>query len=276
MLSPVDITHIRIERPGKSPIVLERIANIPESVPPATPAGTNAAEGGKMTNNASPTSQEDTWRLVAPLEARANRFNVDALLRLAKAKREAEIPFDPADLAKYGLDKPHATVWLNDTQIRFGEGHPLKDQYYVHCGSGVYLVDGRYFRPVAYPYSNYIDTRLIETGRRPVAFRFPHFSLTLKDGVWNREPEENNLTTDRVNEFVQEWERARALSVERYSGKPVRARIRVMLKDRGRQKELTLGILAREPEFILLRADERLEYHFPEGAARRLLDLSAR
>jgi len=35
--------------------------------------------------------------------------------------------------------------------------------------------------------------------------------------------------------------------------------------------ELALGLLAREPELVLLRADEKLQYHFRADAAKRLL-----
>jgi hypothetical protein len=35
--------------------------------------------------------------------------------------------------------------------------------------------------------------------------------------------------------------------------------------------ELALGLLAREPELVLRRADEKLQYHFRADAAKRLL-----
>ena len=39
-------------------------------------------------------------------------------------------------------------------------------------------------------------------------------------------------------------------------------------------KNLDLGILAYKPELVLYRKDEALEYHFPQEAGERLLNLT--
>ncbi|GMR03954.1 MAG: hypothetical protein BMS9Abin22_470 [Gammaproteobacteria bacterium] len=236
------VTRIRIDRPKKPRIVLAKTG--------------------------------DAWRLTAPYPARANQFNVDRLLRLAKAESQARFPAVSGELARYGLDKPSARVSLDDEEIIFGAMHPIKNQHYVRYRDEVHLIHSRYFAPVAYRYSNYIDTRLLEEGRTPIGFKFPAFRLTLKDGNWHRQPGNDKLTTDSINKFVQEWRHARALSVERYSKKPALGQIKITFTKNDKTETLTLAILGYKPDFILYRKDEGLEYHFPEGIGKRLLKIS--
>lgn len=241
-LDPAEITRIRIERGDTAIMVLEKTGL--------------------------------DWRLTAPLAARANTFNIDQLLRLTGAKSATRIPADGADLKQYGLDKPQVQLWLNATLIAFGAIHPFKDLHYVRYGETVNLIPSHHFAPVAYPYTNYIDTRLLEAQRAPIAIELPGFTVELKDGSWRRVPEIKDLSGDRVNNFVEDWRHAQALSVERYGGTPVQARIRIGFGENGQHSVLTLGILAHKPEFILYRQDEELEYHFPGETGKRLLNLA--
>ena len=137
------------------------------------------------------------------------------------------------------------------------------------------LIPSHHVAVALYPYGNFIDSRLIEEELKPVAIRLPGFTLTLKDGAWQKTPRDEKLTTDRIHDFVAEWRNARALSVERYGGKPALKRVIFTLTKNGKTENLVLGILAYEPDFILYRPDEGLEYHFPEEIGKRLLRLSA-
>lgn len=241
-IAPASVARLRLERSG-APIVLEKTGN--------------------------------QWRLVAPVRARANQFNVERLLRLSEAHSEARFPLASGEADKYGLEKPQARVWFDEEEIAFGALHPFHNQQYVRYRGAAHLIAARHFAPAALPYADYIDTRLFEEERRPVAFALPDFTLTLQDGIWRRRPEDKTLTSDRVNDFVAEWRNARALSVDRYSGRPARERIRITFALDGKTETLTLAVIARTPEFIIQRADEGLEYHFPEDTGKRLLRLSA-
>ncbi len=218
------------------------------------------------------------WMLVRPLRARSNPFNVNNLLRLAATQSEAQLAAAEHDLAKYGLDKPQSTVWLNDEELQFGNKHPLKNSQYLLYQQTIHLVPADLFHATASPYTDFISTRLIADDRGPVAFAFPDFKLTFEDGMWKKDPADASLGTDDINGFVDEWRHARALSVDKYSGRPVKQRIRVAFAGDGEGKGeiqdiLVLGILEQAPEFILYREDETLEYRFPEETGARLLHL---
>lgn len=238
---PANVATIRLARGQQRPVVLAR------------------TDGG--------------WRLTAPVNARANTFNVDALLRLAQAPSRLRVGEARADLKRYGLDPPQATVTFGDAVIAFGGKHPFDPLHYVRYRDTVHLIDSRYFASATYPYSNFIDTRLIAEERKLTALQLPNFRLTLTGGTWHRQPEDAALSGDRINDFISQWQHARALSVTRYSGEPVRARVVLTLTNGEKTEALTLGVLAYRPEFILYRADEGLEYLFPEETGTRMLNV---
>lgn len=238
------LQRISIERPGQTPIVLEK-------------AG-------------------EQWRLTAPLGARANRLQVEKLARIVNAESETRLPLDQTALGQYGLEKPLVSVRLDNELIQFGGLHPLKQQLYVRYQDGIHLIGAHFLRAASARFTDFIDTALIEDGREPVAFRLPGMALTLVDGRWKLEPENRDIGSDRVMQFVQEWRHARALAVNRYDGKPAKQRVLIEfgVGARAGGDTLEIGIVARTPELILARKDEGLQYHFPTDTAARLLNIS--
>ncbi|MDH3514814.1 MAG: DUF4340 domain-containing protein, partial [Gammaproteobacteria bacterium] len=231
-----------IERPGQADITLERT--------------------GKA------------WMLTAPVRARANGFNVDSLLRVVSAPVDTRFTANNNDLFKYGLDKPQSRLWLDDRQIAFGSLHPLNSRIYVQYDNEVLLIPGHHLGPALYPYGNFIDSRLFEEDRKITSIRFTDFTLSLQDGAWKKNPPDDKLTSDRINDFAAEWQNARALGVEKYSGRNPLDRIEVASTLGDEKKILVIGILAYKPSFVLHRPDENLEYHFTEETGKRLLNLS--
>ena len=215
------------------------------------------------------------WMLTAPVRARANRFNVENLLRIISAPGETRFPVVAADLSKFGLDKPQSRVWFGNEEIAFGSLHPLKNQIYVQRKNEVVLIPGHYLSAAIFPYTNFIDTRLFEENRKITAIRLPDFTLTLKDGAWQKQPPDRKLTSDRLNDYAAEWQNASALGVEKYSGKEVLDTIEIASVRDGTIEKLILGILAYKPDFVLHRQDEDLEYHFTEETGKRLLNIAS-
>jgi hypothetical protein len=240
-LSTTAISQIRIDRPEQPAITLDKTGEV--------------------------------WRLTAPLPARVNRFNIESLLRTLSAPAETRIPAVTGELDKFGLDKPQSRLWFDNEAIAFGAMHPLTNQVYVLYKNEVVLIPAHYLAIAAYPYTNFIASRLFEEDRKLVALRLPGFSLTLKDGVWHRQPTDQTLTSDQINDFVASWQNASALRVDRYSGGDEIGKIALTSLRDNKEVKLHLGILAYKPEFILLRQDENLQYHFTEQTGVHLLNL---
>jgi hypothetical protein len=240
-VSAATVSHVRIERPEQPAIAIEKTGN--------------------------------EWKLTAPLPARANRLNVETLLRALSAPVETRFPAVPAELAQYGLEKPSARVRLENEEIAFGALHPLKNQIYVLHNNEVALIPSYHLSAATYPYNNFIDSRLFEEDRKLTSLRLPGFMLSLKDGVWQRKPVDKKLTSDRINDFASEWQNASALSVDKYSGKESIDDIDIDSMRDGKNEKIRLGIVASKPDFVLYRPDENLEYHFTEETGKRLLNL---
>jgi Domain of unknown function (DUF4340) len=214
------------------------------------------------------------WMLTGPVKARANPFNVESLLRILTAPGEARFHADGQDLAKFGLDRPRSRVRYGDAEIAFGSLHPLNDRIYVLHHDEIVLIPAHYLASAVYPYTNFIDSRLFEESRKITSIKLPDFTLTQQDGAWKKQPPDNQLTSDRLNGFAAEWQNARALGVEKYSGKEILDRIEVTSMRDDKTEKLALGILAYKPDFVLYRRDENLEYHFTEDTGKRLLSIS--
>jgi hypothetical protein len=241
-LAAADIGRLRLLRPKQPEVVLEK--------------------------------HDGAWHLTAPRRARANGFRVNDLAALAATPVKTRFAAAPEALTKYGLDRPVATVFLNDAEFRFGALHPLHNEVYVLHAGQVQLVPATALRAATVPVEDLLSPNLLEDGTKIVSLRLPGFSLKQNDqGAWVRTPELKDLSSDAVNRFVDEWRYARALSVAPARAGGARDQVSITVADGDKTRTLEFGIAARKPELVLVRADEKLEYHFPEDAIGRLLDL---
>jgi hypothetical protein len=218
------------------------------------------------------------WHMTAPVNARSNRFNVSDLLKLAGTESRIRFAADDKALAQYGLDKPAASIMLNDVTLNVGNSHPIKQERYVQAGNWVYLVPVKRLRMSENPYTDFISSALIEEDASLRGLNLGQQKLTLKDGKWSLTPENKAVSGDSINQFVNEWRLAHALSVDRYSNKPVAQwlsitvhRKQVDKTDPAQSKVIKLGVVSYKPEFVLYRPDEKLEYRFSEDTGKRLL-----
>jgi hypothetical protein len=218
------------------------------------------------------------WHMTAPVNARSNRFNVSDLLKLAGTESSIRFAANDKALAQYGLDKPAASIMLNDVTLNVGNSHPIKQERYVQAGNWVYLVPVKRLRMSENPYTDFISSALIEEDASLRGLNLGQQKLTLKDGKWSLTPENKAVSGDSINQFVNEWRLAHALSVDRYSNKPVAQwlsitvhRKQVDKTDPAQSKVIKLGVVSYKPEFVLYRPDEKLEYRFSEDTGKRLL-----
>ena len=237
-----DIRQIRLKRPKQPEIVLEKTG--------------------------------DRWHLTAPRAARASEFRVRELTRLATTNVTTRFTPDVAQLASYGLASPVARVQLNETALEFGSMHPLQNNVYVRMGPEVALLPASFLRTALAALDDLMSPSLLAEQEKIVSLRFAGFSLKQNEqGAWVRTPELKALGSDQVNRFVEEWRLARALVVAPYAGKPLREHITVTVTRDGQPAPIEFGVVSRKPELVLVRLDEKLEYHFPQDVGDHLLEL---
>jgi len=233
-LKPAESRSIRVERSGAAPILLDR--------------------------------QQDSWIITAPFIARADDLRVRQLLEILEARAANRLA--ATDLARFELERPAVQVNVDGQSFGFGMVNPITREQYVLTGGAVFAVSPRYGAALPASAAGLASRQLFGTGEIPIRIELKAFTVEQRDGNWRQTPAASDLSQDDFVRWVDEWRRAAALRVEpQGKGKPL-AEIKIQLTGGA---ELALGLLAREPELVLLRADEKLQYHFRADAAKRLL-----
>jgi hypothetical protein len=216
---------------------------------------------------------DNTWRIVAPLNAQAEATQVDRLVDIVNANAKQKLA-NP-DLVQLELSPPQVRVTLNDQSFAFGRVNDITYEQYVATADGVYLVPPLYGYNIPTDANKMLSRRLLEQGEVPVAFDFGRYRIVRDDkGTWTASGEvatakQAPLSQDDFNRWADEWRYTSALSVEPdKSGRP-RDEIIVRFKD---GKAVTMRILQKEPDFQLVRSDNAMRYHLGVEVGQRLLD----
>ena len=206
------------------------------------------------------------WRMTAPIAARAENFQVERLLSIIEARSSVRYP--TTDLARFGLDRPLAVLTLEDQAYTFGAINKTTREQYVMTGTQVYLVPLAYIATLPRSADVLLARGLWAAGETPVRFDLPGFTVSLEDGTWAVAPAMPEVGADERNAWVDAWRQASAIRAARGSDLAAPQEIKVELKD---GRVVRLGILQREPELVLVRRDEGIEYHFFDGSGKKLL-----
>jgi hypothetical protein len=209
--------------------------------------------------------QGESWRLTAPFAARADEFRVQQLLEFLEARAASRLA--ATDLAQFELATPAIRVTVNGQSFGFGIISPITREQYVLAGNAVYVVNPRYGAQIPANAVDLASKQLFSPSEGPVRFELKPFTLEQRDGKWMQTPAAPDLSQDDFARWAEDWRGATALRVEPYGGRKPIESIQVRLKDGA---SLTLNVLAREPELVIARVDEKLQYHFHPDAAKRL------
>lgn len=233
-LKASEVKSLRIERPGTPDVVLEK--------------------------------KQDLWFVTAPLAARGDDFRVQQLTGIVEAKATHRLA--AADLARFELEPPQARVTIDGRIFGFGMVNPMTQEQYVLAGDAVHTVAPRYGAALPANAAELASRQLLAPDETPVGITLKDFSVEQRAGRWVLAPAAGELSHDDLIRWVEEWRHASAVRVEPYVKGKAPAEIKIQLKGRD---VLTLGLLAREPELVVARPDEKLQYYFSAETAKRLL-----
>lgn len=209
---------------------------------------------------------DDAWRVTAPWLARADKFQVERLLSILQAYSSVRYP--ATELARFGLDRPVAVLTADDHTFAFGAINNTTREQYVMTRNEVYLVALTYGAALPRNADALLARQLLAPGEIPVRFDLPGFTVALEDGTWAVAPAVPDLSADDRNAWVDAWRNASAMSVTRQDSAATAQNIKIVLKD---GRTLDIGIIKGEPELILRRADEGVQYLFVAEIAKRLM-----
>lgn len=233
-LKPQEASSLRIERAGAAPIVLDR--------------------------------KQDAWFISAPFAARADDSRVQQLLAIVEARAVHRLP--AGDRGRFGLEPSQARIIVDGHPFSFGMVSDITREQYVMSGDAVYAVPARFGAALPLNAVQMASRQLFGADESPVRIALRDFAVEQRDGKWTLAPGLGDLGQDDLLRWVEEWRLASALRVEPRSAARSQDEIKVQLKNAG---GFTLRVLSREPELVLARSDEKLEYRFRAELAKRLL-----
>lgn len=215
------------------------------------------------------------WRMTAPLQVPADRFLVDTLLGMAKATAHAQFAAGGVSLGDFRLDAPRLTVRLDDVEVAFGDTEPLSGRRYVMVGATVYLIDDTLFHQLTGGTHTFVARQLLPADSRIESLILPAHTITRSDGGdWVVTPEQPDLSQDDVVALIDEWLRAQAIRVGPAEMEDAGASVTVQLA--GAPAPLRFALLAHDAEWLLVRPDLGIRYHFTEHQFARLTTLASR
>jgi hypothetical protein len=178
------------------------------------------------------------------------------------------VRYPASDLVRYGLDKPQAALTLDDQRFAYGAINNMTREQYVATGDAVYLVPLAYITALPRNADSVLALRVFASDEKPVRFTLPQFTVGFGEGKWTVTPQADDRSADERNAWVDAWVNAAAIRAEHTSRAASPEQITVDLRD---GRTITLSIQQREPELVLLRHDERVEYHLFAEAGKRLI-----
>ena len=212
------------------------------------------------------------WQMEAPIAMPADPNLVRTLLDTLDITSEKQFPANDATLAKYGLDKPAAELWLNDVHYAFGGLQPVDKLQYVLADGEIHLINPMlYYRIAHVPYW-WIDKGLLPIGSHITAMQLPQATLTLdKHGSWQLAPADASVSADAIQKLMDAWQQNLAIGVTPISKDPQEGEVSLSIA--GQANPLRFAIL-KDPDFLVLaRPDLGLQYELDSSLRDTLLSL---
>jgi hypothetical protein len=237
-LKPTAVKRIEVERRGGEPVVL-------------------VLEGAQ-------------WYIAEPFRARADNVEVRQLAQIVTAASDQK--FSATDLARFDLAEPAARLRIDGQEFRFGTINPMTKQVYVQTGDAVYMVSAQYAMGIPGRAVELTEHRLwtSEEAKQIVGVDIGSFRVRQTDGRWTVEPAlVIEQSQDDLARFIDEWRLASSTITVPMKLPLTKDIMRVFLKDGG---TIELVVASRAPEWVLIRPDEKMQYHIGREAARRMLD----
>ena len=210
------------------------------------------------------------WRLTAPINARAEDFQVGNLLELVERSAQASYPVAEIPLEQAGLAPPQFRVRFNDITLNFGTTDPLNHQRYVQVGERIHLITDVAPSTFDANPADLVDRRPLPPDMQIRSMDFGWLKLTRQEnGSWAVTPASKDRGADAAQALADAWARARAAWV---APLPADAEFVADYRFASDSREIELSRLKGE-ELVLARRDLGLEYHMPEMLRSELFEM---
>ncbi len=210
----------------------------------------------------------EAWSLRAPLVVAANQFRVEQLLHWFGVVSVQSYAAAGLELAKFGLDRPQATLSTEGVELRFGNLDPLNHRRYLLLNGVVHLVAESELTAVDTPWNYFVSPQLIAPGAKIKTITIPGLGeIDQDDKGWRYSGATPPASADAMQMLVDGWRNARALSVEPVT--PVEGGERVTITFADAHPPLVLTLIRDHDNLVLIPDNSAIEYHMgaEQGAA---------
>ncbi len=209
------------------------------------------------------------WFMTEPLQARVDKTKVERILNLLSASSEYRLPLE--NLSRYGLAAPVAQLQLDRELFSFGQMVPVSNHQYVMTQSGVFLISPYHAMLLTVAPTELIDRRLLAEAEVPQEFIFKTMHLKQAE-KWSLLSETNDIqpSQDEINQWVHSWQLAQASYITQgeYEVDDARETLTIVLQS---GEPIDFLVMQREPELVLLRKGQFINYHFLGQSGNQLL-----
>lgn len=155
------------------------------------------------------------WEITRPVSVPASPFRINSILDIARAKHHAKYSMSNLNAAEFGLLDPLVSLSLDKNLIKFGDKDPVQGHRYTQINNTLYMLDDRYLPLLSLPLQSLINTQLLPDYYQIKEFRLPEYSVARTEtGGWILIPEDKNLSSDDLQDWVNRWRRQHASQVE--------------------------------------------------------------
>lgn len=207
------------------------------------------------------------WRMSAPFRAGVDEFRLKQLLAVLAGQPTARVT--GTNLQELDLERPILTLEYDGERIAFGGLNPVTSEQYVATSSGTYTAPARLGSGIPPKASAYLRKQVLAGTEKPVSIKLPAFTVAKSEGRWALIPPSSDVSADDIAAWLESWRTAVALKVDPSKNPGKGTPIEITLESGTR---LALDVSSREPELVIVRHDEGLEYRLFAGLARKLLE----
>ena len=210
---------------------------------------------------------EDTWLMLSPIQAHANAFRINTVLKLLDTVSQADYMAADLDLDKYGLASTTTTIELNDSRIVFGILNPINNLRYILIDEKVHLIDDHFYPLLSSQTGTLVARELIPASAEITKLVLPELTLNKDDnGNWQST---RSIGSDAIISLLHDWQHGQAFGVHNYMERKSLGTIQVFVANAS--EPIEFHITDTEPWLVLARPELDIEYHFNIEYQDRLL-----
>lgn len=209
--------------------------------------------------------QDGHWNMLTPYSISADKNRIKALLALINTRSYTNFTAEGRKLADYGLEQVLAQISFNDSHFQFGKLETISKRRYIYLNKEIHLITDLFYHQLRTSAAQFVSPRLFDDSQRISRLKLSDHQYEQKhDGSWLMVPEKNTVSADKLNTFIENWQRLRATRVSAAGKQNSDERIHIELTG---GKSLLIEILRDENELIFIRRDLGLQYHIPTQMA---------